>query len=121
MKRYGKTESFEGEPFPSDVFLVFGNRVLAMVVAAAIVMLPIRKEPPGGWAPQAPWLSFAPCSLSNVFSSFAQYHSLDYISFPLQARLGSSSGFYFYFKDHLTFAFFRFEKKIEIYVLPCFP
>lgn len=34
---------------------------------------------------QAPWLSFAPCSLSNVMSSTAQYRCLDYISFPLQA------------------------------------
>ena len=33
---------------------------------------------------QAPWLNFAPCSLSNVLSSTAQYHCLDYISFPLQ-------------------------------------
>ncbi|CAN0417218.1 unnamed protein product, partial [Laminaria digitata] len=33
---------------------------------------------------QAPWLNFAPCSLSNVMSSTAQYHCLDYISFPLQ-------------------------------------
>eukprot|EP00904_Undaria_pinnatifida_P010700 jgi/Undpi1/6760/HiC_scaffold_21.g09239.m1 len=83
-KPYGKTESFPGEKFPSDVFLVFGNRLLAVIVAAGIVMLPIRKEPAGGWAPQAPWLNFAPCSLSNVLSSTAQYHCLDYISFPLQ-------------------------------------
>lgn len=54
---YGKTDSFDGEMFPSDVFLVLGNRVLAMVVAAAMVLLPIRQEPAGGWAPQvgAPW------------------------------------------------------------------
>lgn len=83
-KMYGKTESFPGEKFPSDVFLVFGNRLLAVVMAAAIVMLPIRSEPAGGWAPQAPWLNFAPCSLSNVLSSTAQYHCLDYISFPMQ-------------------------------------
>lgn len=51
-KKYGKTESFEGENFPSDVFLVFGNRLLAMMVAAAMVMLPLRQEPPGGWTPQ---------------------------------------------------------------------
>ena len=51
-KPYGKTESFPGEKFPSDVFLVFGNRLLAVIVAAGIVMLPIRKEPAGGWAPQ---------------------------------------------------------------------
>ncbi|CAM9600056.1 unnamed protein product [Scytosiphon promiscuus] len=83
-RKYGQTESFEGENFPSDVFLVFGNRLLAMMVAAAMVMLPLRSEPAGGWAPQAPWLNFAPCSLSNVMSSYAQYHCLDYISFPLQ-------------------------------------
>lgn len=49
---YGKTDSFAGEKFPSDVFLVFGNRLLAMVVAAGMVMLPLRREPAGGWAPQ---------------------------------------------------------------------
>ncbi|CBJ27721.1 solute carrier family 35, member B1 [Ectocarpus siliculosus] len=83
-KMYGKTDSFAGEKFPSDVFLVFGNRLLAMVVAAGMVMLPLRREPAGGWAPQAPWLSFAPCSLSNVMSSFCQYRALNFISFPMQ-------------------------------------
>lgn len=49
---YGESEGFEGEKFPSDVFLVFGNRLLAMIVAAGMVMLPFRKEPAGGWTPQ---------------------------------------------------------------------
>lgn len=51
-RKYGQTDSFEGENFPSDVFLVFGNRLLAMLVAAAMVTLPLRSEPAGGWAPQ---------------------------------------------------------------------
>lgn len=49
---YGKTESFAGEKFPSDLFLVFANRLLALIVSAAMVMLPIRSEPPGGWSKQ---------------------------------------------------------------------
>lgn len=51
-KRYGESQQFAGEKFPSDIFLVFGNRLLAMVVAAGMVMLPLRKEPAGGWTPQ---------------------------------------------------------------------
>lgn len=55
---YGETDVFEGEKFPSDVFLVFGNRLLAMVVAAVIVMSPMRREPPGGWTKQVLCLKF---------------------------------------------------------------
>lgn len=52
-KRYGATEDTEGEKFPSNLFLVFANRLLAMLVSAAMVTLPLRSEPPGGWAKQA--------------------------------------------------------------------
>lgn len=60
-KKYGATDGFAGENFPSDIFLVFGNRLLAMVVAAAMVMLPLRQEPPGGWTPQVKSLHTCNC------------------------------------------------------------
>lgn len=60
-------------------FCVFSNRALAIVVAAMMCMW--RS---GTLSSEVPWLSFTPCALSNTISSWAQYESLSYVSFPLQ-------------------------------------
>ena len=38
----------------------------------------------------APLLSFAPCALSNTFSSWSQYNALKFVSFPVQTIFKSS-------------------------------
>lgn len=65
--------------FPSATFCVFSNRVLAIVVSFALILY--RHGTP---AIPAPLWTFAPCSLSNSLSSYGQYQSLRYVSFPLQ-------------------------------------
>ena len=73
------TTEYETGRFPSATFCVFSNRVLAIVVAAAAMVLQHgRVHVP------APLFSFAPCSLSNSLSSYGQYQALRYVSFPLQ-------------------------------------
>ena len=38
----------------------------------------------------APILSFAPCALSNTFSSWSQYNALKFVTFPVQTIFKSS-------------------------------
>lgn len=65
--------------FPSAAFCVLSNRLLAVVVAAAVILWQH-----GRLTVPAPWVVFAPSSLSNSLSSLAQYQALRYVSFPLQ-------------------------------------
>jgi len=65
--------------FPSATFCVFSNRVCA--IAVAMVASYYRH---GTIRIPAPLLAFAPCSVSNSVSSWAQYQALRYVSFPLQ-------------------------------------
>ena len=60
-------------------FCVFSNRALAIVVAAVACLW--RH---GTVQSAASWLSFSPPALSNTISSWAQYESLAFVSFPLQ-------------------------------------
>lgn len=73
--------------FPSAAFCVFSNRFLAVIVALICVRL--RK---GAFFANnvAPLLAFTPCSLSNTMSSWSQYASLKYVSFPVQTVFKSS-------------------------------
>jgi len=73
------TTEYRTGKFPSATFCVFSNRVLAIAIAA-IGML--REH--GRLQILAPFVAFAPCSVSNSVSSFAQYQALRYVSFPLQ-------------------------------------
>ncbi|KAG5192116.1 solute carrier family 35, member B1 [Tribonema minus] len=77
------TITYDGEKFPSSTFVVFSNRLLALLVAAALVYGPSLR-PGNATRPKAPLVQFAPCSFSNVLSSWAQYECLKYISFPMQ-------------------------------------
>eukprot|EP00984_Skeletonema_dohrnii_P003130 scaffold1043_cov127-Skeletonema_dohrnii-CCMP3373.AAC.2 len=73
--------------FPSAAFCVFSNRFLAIIVA----MIAVRIK--HGAILQnnvAPLVAFAPCALSNTMSSWSQYASLRYVSFPVQTVFKSS-------------------------------
>jgi adenosine 3'-phospho 5'-phosphosulfate transporter B2 len=102
-KAYG--EGDDAEFFPSSTFLVFGNRFLALFLAAAIVFWPWSGRRKGAAATAAAaavggscasrglkalLLQYAPASLSNILSSWAQYEALKYISFPTQVLSKSS-------------------------------
>lgn len=65
--------------FPSAVFCVFSNRILAIVASAAMCYW--RH---GTLRLSAPLLAFTPCALSNTISSWSQYQALVYVSFALQ-------------------------------------
>jgi len=73
--------------FPSAAFCVFSNRFLAVIVA----LICVRLRQGAFFANNtAPLLAFTPCSLSNTMSSWSQYASLKYVSFPVQTVFKSS-------------------------------
>jgi len=65
--------------FPSSSFLVCSNRFLAILVA---IFMCWYKH--GKFLGNASLWNYAPCSMTNVISSWAQYEALKYISFPIQ-------------------------------------
>ena len=93
MQELIMTTTFEPTPgapdgrFPSAAFCVFSNRFLAIIVA--VIAVRVRK---GAVLANnvAPLAAFAPCALSNTMSSWSQYASLRYVSFPVQTVFKSS-------------------------------
>jgi len=73
--------------FPSAAFCVFSNRFLAVLVAMVAVKL---KHGAIFANNKAPLVAFTPCALSNTMSSWSQYASLKYVSFPVQTVFKSS-------------------------------
>ncbi len=73
--------------FPSAAFCVFSNRFLAIIVA--MIAVKVRHGSVFG-NNVAPLLAFTPCALSNTMSSWSQYASLRYVSFPVQTVFKSS-------------------------------
>lgn len=73
--------------FPSAAFCVFSNRFLAVIVAVICVRI---KHGAVFGNNTAPLLAFTPCALSNTMSSWSQYASLNYVSFPVQTVFKSS-------------------------------
>lgn len=71
--------------FPSAAFCVFSNRFLALVISLIIV-----KIKHGKYFAVAPAYAFTPCALSNTVSSYCQYLSLRYVTFPVQTVFKSS-------------------------------
>ena len=93
MQELIMTTTFEPTPsapdgrFPSAAFCVFSNRFLAIIVA----MIAVRIRHGAVLANNtAPLVAFAPCALSNTMSSWSQYASLRYVSFPVQTVFKSS-------------------------------
>lgn len=84
---YTPTERVPTGKFPSAQFCVFSNRFLAVLVA--IIAVKLRHG--AVWANNtAPITAFTPCAFSNTMSSWSQYKSLEYVSFPLQTVFKSS-------------------------------
>lgn len=75
------THEYKPGKFKSSAFCVFGNRFLALIVAFCVVMYSKWKKP---GMKEAPSIQYIPSSLSNTFSSWAQYEALKYLSFPSQ-------------------------------------
>eukprot|EP00408_Alexandrium_pacificum_P010798 CAMPEP_0171224578 /NCGR_PEP_ID=MMETSP0790-20130122/36362_1 /TAXON_ID=2925 /ORGANISM="Alexandrium catenella, Strain OF101" /LENGTH=126 /DNA_ID=CAMNT_0011690581 /DNA_START=10 /DNA_END=387 /DNA_ORIENTATION=- len=78
------TVPYGDDTFTFSVFLVFCNRLAAVIFAVA--MAAANREHFGNGAPLWKYLIV---SLSNVFASTCQYESLKYVSFVVQ-MLGKS-------------------------------
>ncbi|KAG5679666.1 hypothetical protein PVAND_009221 [Polypedilum vanderplanki] len=70
----GKTKSF----FKDSQFLVFSNRLLALLIAVGYLLLKQQTRH------RAPLFKYSYASLSNVLSAWLQYEALKFISFPTQ-------------------------------------
>uniref|UniRef100_A0A7S0C1Q9 Sugar phosphate transporter domain-containing protein n=2 Tax=Proboscia inermis TaxID=420281 RepID=A0A7S0C1Q9_9STRA len=81
------TELCPDGKFPSPTFCVFSNRFLAVLVA--MVAVKMRHGSVFG-NNTAPLLAFTPCAMSNTVSSWSQYASLKFVSFPVQTVFKSS-------------------------------
>jgi len=86
-KTFTPTESAPNGKFPSAAFCVFSNRFLAVIVA----MIAVKIKHGSVFANnKAPLLAFTPCAVSNTVSSWSQYASLKFVSFPVQTVFKSS-------------------------------
>eukprot|EP00339_Tiarina_fusa_P018159 CAMPEP_0117065438 /NCGR_PEP_ID=MMETSP0472-20121206/45747_1 /TAXON_ID=693140 ORGANISM="Tiarina fusus, Strain LIS" /NCGR_SAMPLE_ID=MMETSP0472 /ASSEMBLY_ACC=CAM_ASM_000603 /LENGTH=378 /DNA_ID=CAMNT_0004786065 /DNA_START=145 /DNA_END=1281 /DNA_ORIENTATION=- len=85
--QFQPTPSAPDGKFPSAAFCVFSNRFLAVIVAVIAVKIKHGAVLANNAAPL--W-AFAPCALSNTLSSWSQYASLKYVSFPVQTVFKSS-------------------------------
>jgi len=73
--------------FPSAAFCVFSNRFFAIIIA----VISVRWKHGSTFANNiAPLYAFTPCALSNTISSWSQYASLRFVSFPVQTVFKSS-------------------------------
>lgn len=85
--QFTPTERVPDGTFPSAAFCVFSNRFLAVLVA----LFAVRIKHGAFFANnKAPLWAFTPCALSNTMSSWSQYASLKYVSFPVQTVFKSS-------------------------------
>jgi solute carrier family 35 (adenosine 3'-phospho 5'-phosphosulfate transporter), member B2 len=77
--KFNPTPAVPSGMFPSASFCVFSNRFLAIVISYLVI-----RTVHGTIHCSAPHYAFLPCAISNTASSWAQYASLHYVSFPLQ-------------------------------------
>jgi len=75
---------YDGERFGTSVFLVFMNRMVAVVFALCMAVAKGESL----WN-VAPLWKYVAVSVSNVYASACQYEALKYVSFPVQ-MLGKS-------------------------------
>ena len=73
------TQSYDGDIFKTSQFLVFLNRILALLVSSVYLLITTQ---PRHITP--PFYKYSYSSLSNVLSSWCQYEALKYVSFPTQ-------------------------------------
>lgn len=76
------TNEYKFGKFQSSSFCVFGNRFFALAVSLLIVMY--KRYTSNAVIKVAPYYYYAPSSISNSLSSWAQYDALKYVSFPTQ-------------------------------------
>ena len=76
------TNEYKTGKFKSASFCVFANRFFALFLSLAIVMY--KQMTSTAKVKEAPYHYYAPASLSNSISSWAQYEALKYVSFPTQ-------------------------------------
>lgn len=76
------TRSYDGEKFTNSQYLVFANRILALIVAfiSLKIFYPTKKILATG----PPLFQYGIISYANCMSTWFQYESLLYISFPVQ-------------------------------------
>ena len=85
--QFTPTPNVPSGKFPSAAFCVFSNRFLAVIVAVIAVKIKHGAVLANN---KAPLWAFTPCALSNTMSSWSQYASLKYVSFPVQTVFKSS-------------------------------
>ena len=78
---YSETEG-TSERFTNSQFLVFMNRIFALVVAVVVIVMRRRHS-----AHQPPLYKYSYSSLSNIISSWCQYEALKFVSFPVQVSV----------------------------------
>lgn len=78
------TRTYDGESFTNSQFLVFVNRILALVVAG--VYLAVSSQP----RHKVPFYKYSYASISNTLSSWCQYEALKFVSFPTQVLAKAS-------------------------------
>ncbi len=72
------TKTYDGKKFTNSQFLVFSNRVLAVLIA--FVYIRVTTQP----LQRVPFYKYSFCSISNTLSSWCQYEALKFVSFPTQ-------------------------------------
>eukprot|EP00043_Microstomoeca_roanoka_P014038 m.138170 g.138170 ORF g.138170 m.138170 type:complete len:437 (+) comp15909_c4_seq3:137-1447(+) len=83
-RAYGYDEYGKEVRFRNSQYLVFINRVLALV--ASYIVIKVTTQP----RHTAPLYRYSFASMSNIMSSWCQYEALKYVSFPTQVLAKSS-------------------------------
>lgn len=78
------TRNYNGEYFREPQFLVFCNRVGALIVASICLSLMGKRGEDSSSETRPPLTSYAHPALSNIISSWCQYEALIFITFPVQ-------------------------------------
>ena len=76
------TQKYSGESFTDSQFLVFVNRILALIISLAYLSIYER-----GKIREAPLYKYSYCAFSNIMSSWFQYEALKFVSFPTQVGM----------------------------------
>ncbi len=81
------TKDYGGEHFAEPQFLVFANRLGALVVSSTCILIGrfcMRGQATDQPVDKAPLAGYANPALSNILSSWCQYEALLFITFPVQ-------------------------------------
>lgn len=82
---YGdETAAGEGEMFRQSAFLVLMNRIVAVGIAFAALLLTTPSRTLSSLANVAPMYAYAGVALSNFVATWCQYEALKHVNFPTQ-------------------------------------